>query len=124
ASGLDSLKLFGSSPKRLAYYGLSLALRYSGSGLCVICSSLAIFTLMYPRSVSKNAIRHAFLLTAYFASIALGFLAMNYVRGSAPLVGAILSGSSAGLYVLWGILLSEPGETARVSAPAAQPETV
>jgi hypothetical protein len=122
ASGLDSLKLFGQSPQRLAFYSLSLALRYSSSALCVICSTLAIFALIFPRGVSKNALRHAFLLTAYFASIAAGFLVMNFFRGSAALVGALLSGSSAGLYVLWGVLLSEPGERS-LSVPAfSQPE--
>ncbi|MBZ5601813.1 MAG: hypothetical protein LAO79_05855 [Acidobacteriia bacterium] len=123
ASGLDSLRLFGQSPQRLAFYILSLASRYSSSALCVICSALAIFAVMFPRGVSKNAIRHAFLLTAYFASIAAGFLVMNFVRGSAPLVGALLSGSSAGLYVLWGVLLTEPGELAPIQTPVfSQPE--
>ena len=121
ASGLDSLKLFGQSPQRLAFYCVSLASRYSSSALCVICSSLAIFAVMFPRGVPKNAIRHAFLLTAYFATIAAGFLVMNFFRGTAPLVGALLSGSSAGLYALWGLLLSDPTERAATIPESAQP---
>ena len=117
ASGMDSLRFSGISPQRLAYYCISLASRYSSSALCVICSSLALFAVMFPRGVSKNAMRHSFLLTAYFATIAAGFLVMNFFRGSAPLVGALLSGSSAGLYVLWGTLLSEPGERVPVGLP-------
>jgi hypothetical protein len=123
ASGLDSLRLFGHSPQRLAFYTVSLASRYSSSAFCVICSSLAIYALMFPRSISKNALRHSFLLTFYFASIAAGFLVINFFRGSAPLVGALLAGSSAGLYVLWGILLSGPGERAAARLPEfTQPE--
>lgn len=115
ASGLDSLRLFGQSPQRLAFYAVSLGSRYSSSALCVICSSLAIFGVIFPRAVPRNAMRHAFLLTAYFASVAAGFLVMNFMRGSAPLVGALLAGSSTGLFVLWGVLLSDPGE---VNVPA------
>jgi len=123
ASGLDSLPIFGVGSRRLAFYTISLASRYSGSALCVICSGLALFAIMLPRAVPRNALRHAFLLTAYFATIAAGFLTMNFVRGSAPIVGALMSGSAAGLYVLWGILLSEPGERVRSTAPiSAQPE--
>jgi hypothetical protein len=118
ASGLDSLKFFGIDSHRVAYYSISLASRYSSSALCVICSSLAILSLTFPRGVSKNALRHAFLLTAYFASIAAGFLVMNFYRGSAPLMGALLSGSSAGLYVLWGVLVSKPGERVPAGFPA------
>jgi len=46
---------------------------------------------------------------------------MNFVRGSAPLVGALLAGSSAGLYVLWGVLLSEPGERSITLPAFSQP---
>src|SRR5581483_2336682 len=117
ASGLDSLKLFGQTPQRLAFYTLALVLRYASSSLCVICSSLAIFAVMLPRSVSKNAIRHGFLLTAYLGANAAAFLVMNFLRGSAPLVGAFLTGASAGLFVLWGVLLSDTGERAPVQVP-------
>ncbi len=110
ASGLDTLRFHGVAPQRLAYYCISLSTRYSGSALCVICSCLSLFAMMFPRGVPANAIRHAFLLTAYFATIAAGYLAMHFDRGSAPLVGALMTGSSAGLYVLWGTLLSQPGE--------------
>lgn len=121
ASGLDSLKFHGQSPQRLAFYCLSIASRYSGSALCVICSSLALFAVLFPRGIATNVVRHGLLLTAYFGTIAAGFLAMNFFRGSAPLVGALLSGSSAGLYVLWGLLLTEPGECVKIPA-GAQPE--
>lgn len=121
ASGFDGLKLFGHSSQRLAFYGISLASRYSSSALCVICSTLAIFALMFPRNASKNALRHALLLTFYFASLAAGFLVINFSRGSAPLVGALLSGSSAGLYVLWGLLLSGPRQ-ATAKVPELRPK--
>jgi hypothetical protein len=112
ASGLDSLRFFGLSPQRLAYHCISLALRYSSSTLCVLCSCMSLFAIVFPRDIPRNALRHAFLLTAYFATIAIGFLAMHYDRGSAPLVGALMTGSSAGLYVLWGVLVSASGERA------------
>jgi hypothetical protein len=110
ASGLDTLRFHGVSPQRVAFYCISLAARYSGSSLCVVCSCLCVFAMLFPRSVPRNAVKHAFLLTAYFATIAAGYLAMHFDRGSAPLVGALMTGSSAGLYVLWGTLLSQPGE--------------
>ncbi len=110
SSGLDTLRFHGVAPQRLAYYCISLAIRYSGSSLCVICSCLSLFAMMFPGDVPRNAVRHAFLLTAYFATIAAGYLAMHFDRGSAPLVGALMTGSSAGLYVLWGSLLSQAGE--------------
>jgi len=118
ASGLDSLHFLGVSPQRVAYYCISLALRYSSSSLCVICSCLSLFALLFPRNIPPNALRHAFLLTAYFATIAAGFLAMHYVTGSAPLVGALMTGSAAGLYVLWGVLVSGPGERAPANLAA------
>ena len=120
ASGFDGLKLFGHSSQRLAFYAVSLASRYSSSSLCVICSALAIFAVMFPRNISKDAVRHALLLTFYFATLAAGFLVINYSRGSAPLVGAILAGSSAGLYVLWGLLLTGPRRHAAADVPALQ----
>jgi hypothetical protein len=114
ASGVDGLHFFGGSWKRTGYFALSLALRYSGSALCVICSCLALSALVLPRDVPRNDIRHAVLLTAYFATIAAGYLMMHYAPGSSPLAGALLTGSSAGLYVLWGVLLTGPREPARV----------
>jgi hypothetical protein len=114
ASGVDSLHFFGISWQRVGYFCLSLALRYSGSALCVICSCLSLSALVLPRNVPRSDVRHSVLLTAYFATIAAGFLVMNYAPGSSPLAGAILTGSSAGLYVLWGILFSAPMERARV----------
>jgi hypothetical protein len=114
ASGFDGLHFFGVSWRRVGFYCLSLALRYSGSALCVICSCLSLSTLVLPRNVSSNDIRHSILLTAYFATIAAGFLIMNYAPGSAPLAGALLTGSATGLYVLWGLLLSGPVKRARV----------
>jgi hypothetical protein len=120
ASGLDTLRFFGTPGSRIAFYGISLGLRYSGSALCVICSCLSLFAILFPRNVPANAVRHAFLLTAYFATIAVGFLAMHYIRGSAAVVGALMTGSSAGLYVLWGALVSQSGEQAPVLTPAVQ----
>ena len=120
ASGLDSLLFFGLPANRFAYHCISLGLRYSGSTLCVICSCLSLFAILFPANVPANAVRHAFLLTAYFATIAAGFLAMHYVRGSAGLVGALMTGSSAGLYVLWGLLVSQYGERSPVLATVAQ----
>jgi len=110
ASGLDTLRFHGLVPQQVAFYTISLTARYSGSALCVICSCLSLFAVMFPRSVPGNAVKHACLLTAYFATIAAGYLTMHFDRGSAPLVGALMTGSSAGLYVLWGALLSQPGE--------------
>ena len=118
ASGFDTLRFFGLPANRLAFHTISFGVRYSGSALCVICSCLALFTVLFPRDVPQNAVRHALLLTAYFATIAAGFLAMHYVRGSAELVGALMTGSSAGLYVLWGMLVSAPGERAAAALSA------
>lgn len=121
ASGLDTLRFFGLPASRIAFHAISLGVRYSGSLLCIVCSALSLLAVLFPVNVPPHAVRHAFLLTAYFATIAAGFLAMHYVRGSADLVGALMTGSSAGLYTLWGVLVPAPGERAPALATAAQP---
>ena len=120
AGGFDTLHIWGVPWNRSAYHAVSLAIRYSGSVLCIVCSLLSLFAVCFREGVPSNLIRHGFLLTAYFGSIAAGFVVMNLVRGSAPLVGAIMTGSAAGLYVLWGLLLTRPGEGVHEASPVTR----
>ncbi len=65
---------------------------------------------MFDHGVPENTIRHGRLLAGYFGSVAIAYLIMNLFPGTSAIVGACLTGSAAGFYVLWAILLKPDGQ--------------
>ncbi len=110
STGFDGLTMWGQSISSLTFHWLMWAVRYTASVLCVASLLLALWAAMFDHGVPENTIRHAQLLAGYFGSVALGYLIVNLAPGSAPVIGACLTGAAAGFYVVWGFALKEKGQ--------------
>jgi len=102
STGFDSL--WGYPTRRIVFPWIFWAVRYTGSVLCVVCSLLAVWATTFERRLAPNLVRHAYLLTCYFGSIAAGYLGLNLMRWSSEWIGVFTVGSATALYVLWGVL--------------------
>ena len=110
STGFDGLSMRGEPLGSIAFHWLMWGVRYSASVLCIASVLLAVWASIFDHGVPANTIRHAELLSGYFGSVAVGYLIVNFAPGTAPFIGACLSGASAGFYVLWGTVLRRKGE--------------
>jgi len=109
-SGFDGLVMRGQPLSRISYHWLMWSVRYNGSILCIACVLLALWASIFDHGVPRNTIRHAQLLSGYFASIAVGYLVLNLVRGVADQVGIATTLLAAAFYVAWGVLMTRQGQ--------------
>jgi hypothetical protein len=116
-TGVDGFALHIGLSRRLLFMWIFLSVRYSATILCITASLLAVCTSLFGRRLPRYVTQHAYLLAAYFGSIAAGYLVFNLNLLSAQLMGALTVGSAAALYVLWGILI--PGSAEK--APSTEP---
>lgn len=105
---------FGLSRVGLFHF-LTWASRYEPQVLCSICGLLCLWMEVF--KASRNLTIHARLLTGYFLSQTVAMFVIIALPSSSPVVGAASVGSAAGLYVLWGVLLTQQGEAAYVAKP-------
>jgi hypothetical protein len=119
STGFDGLHLWGKPLGSFGFLWLMWGIRYTASVLCIFSALLALWAGAFDHGVPANTIRHAWLLACYFGSVALGYLVVNLVKGSALIAGVILTGSSIAFYTLWGRLITREGEapTERLIAP-------
>ena len=110
STGFDGLSMWGHPLKTTTFHWLMWAVRYTASVLFVASVILAWWASTFDHGVPENTIRHARLLAGYFGSVAAGYLVVNLAPGTAPVMGACLTGAAAGFYVLWGVLLKPSGQ--------------
>ncbi len=109
STGFDHLQMHGQPLRLVAFHWLIWAARYTGTILCVVSALLAMWAAAFDHGVPPNTIRHAELLAFYFGSQAIGFLVINLVHGTSPVVGIFTTLAAAGFYVAWGVWLTAPG---------------
>lgn len=109
STGFDGLKMHGQPLERITFHWLFWAVRYTGSILCIVCVALAAWAAAFDHGVPRNTIRHAELLAFYFGSQAAGFLVINLVRGTSPVVGIFTTLAAAAFYIAWGVRLTAGG---------------
>ena len=109
STGFDGLKMYGEPVGRLTFHWMIWAVRYTGTILCIVCALLAMWATAFDHGVPRNTIRHAELLAFYFGSQAIGFLVINLMRGTAPIVGIYTTLAAAAFYLAWGFLLTADG---------------
>jgi hypothetical protein len=119
STGFDGLTMWGHSLGGYTFHWLIWGVRYTASALCIASAILALWATFFDHGVPANLIRHSQLLAGYFGSVALAYLVVNLVRGSAPYAGAVATGCAAGFYVVWGRVLKPQGEAPieRLMAP-------
>ena len=110
STGFDGLRMWGTAIGPLTFHWLIWSVRYSASVLCIASAMLALWASIFDHGVPSNTIRHARLLAAYFGSVALGYLVMNLAPGTAPIVGACVTGATAASYIVWGLAFQRKGE--------------
>ena len=110
STGFDGLAMWGHPVSSVSYHWLMWGVRYTASVLCIASVLLAFWASAFDHGVPENTIRHAQLLSAYFGSIALGYLILNLAPGTAPVIGACTTGAAAATYVLWGIVFKQKGQ--------------
>jgi hypothetical protein len=89
----------------------SLAIRYSASTLAILCALVTWAGHASGRALPANLVRHAFLLTGYFTSLAAGHLVAHLSDGDNVIAGLIMSFSAVAFLSLWPILLTRDGES-------------
>jgi hypothetical protein len=110
STGFDGLAMSGRPLRLMTFHWLMWGVRYTASVLCIASVILAFWSSLFDHGVPENTIRHAWLLSAYFGSIAAGYLVVNLAPGTAPVIGACLTGAAAGCYVLWGVVIKRKGQ--------------
>ena len=110
STGFDGLAMWGHPVSTLTYHWLMWGVRYTASVLCIASVILALWASAFDHGVPENTIRHARLLSAYFGSVAVGYLIVNLAPGTAPVVGACTTGAAAGTYILWGLAMKRKGQ--------------
>lgn len=109
STGFDGLKMWGQPLQRVTFHWLMWGVRYTGTILCVICAMLAMGAAAFDHGVPRNTIRHAELLSFYFGSQAIGYLIINLVHGTSPVVGIYVTLAAAAFYIAWGVRLTPEG---------------
>jgi hypothetical protein len=109
STGFDGLKMWNQPLGRVTFHWLIWGARYLGTILCIISALLAVWAAAFDHGVPRNTIRHAELLSLYFGSQAAGFLVINLIPGTAPMIGLYTTLAAAGCYVAWGVLLTTQG---------------
>jgi hypothetical protein len=108
ATGID-LWLVGWHPTVFRLF--SLAIRYSASTLAILCALVTWVGHESGRALPTNLVRHAFLLTGYFASLAAGHLVAHLSGGDSTVGGLIMAIAATAVFILWPILLTRDGES-------------
>ena len=114
-TGIDGLALHWGISRRMLFMWIFWGVRYSATVLCIASSLLAVCASLFEQKIPRYVSVHAYLLALYFGSIAAGYLTYNLKLLSAETAGVFMVGSAAGLYVLWGLLMTGSTE----AAPAA-----
>jgi hypothetical protein len=107
ATGVD-LWLVGWQPT--IYRVASLAIRYSSSILAIFCAIVTWWGCTTDRPLPRNTVRHAFLLTGYFASIAGVHLWSHLTGGSNEVTGVVMNAMATLAFGLWFVLFTKRGE--------------
>lgn len=109
STGFDHLSMRGQPLNLITFHWLMWGVRYLGTILAIVCAILAVWAAVFDHGVPRNTIRHAELLSLYFGVEAVGFLVINLVHGSSPVVGIYTTLAAAMLYLAWGFLLTPEG---------------
>ncbi len=109
STGFDHLQMHGQPMKLVTFHWLIWAARYTGTILCIISALLSFWAVTFDHGVPRNTIRHAELLAFYFGAQAIGFLVINLMRGSSPIVGIYTIWAAAAFYIAWGFRLTADG---------------
>jgi hypothetical protein len=110
SSGFDGLAMSGRPLRIVTFHWLMWGVRYTASVLCIASVILAFWSHLFDHGVPENTIRHGQLLSTYFGLLAMGYLVVNVAPGSAPFIGACMTGAAAGCYVLWGVVIKRKGQ--------------
>jgi|SRR5579883_498066 len=122
-TGFDGLSFFFGFSRQGKITVVFWLARYSGFVLAACSAAMAFWAELFNFEVPRNLHRHLKMLAIYFGSVSLSFLAINFGWASAAQVGAIATGSSAGIYAIWGLLLSPAGQITEPVQESAQDAT-
>jgi hypothetical protein len=100
----------------------SLALRYSASGLAVVCGSLMCWALLFPRQIRRNVRIHGVILTANLATLALGYTVAVLEGGKNLIIGRVMMFTTVFLLAAWALLISPGGENVPSPPPPSSPD--
>jgi hypothetical protein len=89
---------------------LSLLIRYSATALFVLCAALWTITTWFDHGVRPNVRRHIAILTSYFLLVASEFFVIHRYSSITELMGLLVAGATAGLWIVWGVAMKPAGE--------------
>jgi hypothetical protein len=100
----------------------SLAVRYSASALAVSCGFLMCWALVFPRQIGKNVRIHGVILTAIFATLAIGNTVAVIDRGRNLIAGPVMLFITTALLAAWALMVSRKGESVPLAPPRSTPD--
>jgi hypothetical protein len=100
----------------------SLAVRYSASALAVFCGFLMCWALVFPRQIRRNVRIHGVILTANFATLAVGYTVTVIDRGRNLIAGRVMVFITMTLLAAWALMVSRDGESVPPPAPRSTPD--
>jgi hypothetical protein len=108
---------------RATIYRLSsLAVRYSATALAVFCGFLMCWALLFPRQLRRNVRIHGVILTANFATLAVGYTVTVIDGGRNLIVGRVMTFITSALLAAWALVISPEGESVPPPAPPSTPD--